>query len=134
MVVLSEIAGRALSPAVNDPGTAIDVTGRLVRIFVQWVRTVPEGGSPDYPLVQVPEISLSDLVEDAFTAIARDGAGSIEVGTRLMKCLQTLASLGNEELATAARAQARLALAHAERHMELPAQLARLRALASFAD
>ncbi len=134
LVVLSEIAGRALSPAVNDPGTAIDVTGRLVRIFVQWVRTVPEVGSPEYPLVQVPEISLSDLVEDAFTAIARDGAASIEVGSRLMKALHTLASLGNEELATAARAQARLALAHAELHMELPAQLARLRALASFAD
>ncbi|GAB2657813.1 DUF2254 domain-containing protein [Arenimonas aestuarii] len=134
MVVLSEIAGRALSPAVNDPGTAIDVTGRLVRIFVEWVRTVPEAGSPEYPLVQVPEISLSDLVEDAFTAIARDGAGTIEVGTRLMKTLNTLASLGNEELATAARAQARLALAHAELHMELPAQVVRLRALASFAD
>lgn len=134
LVVLSEIAGRALSPAVNDPGTAIDVTGRLVRIFVQWVRTVPEGSSPAYPLVQVPELSLSDLVEDAFTAIARDGAGSIEVSCRLMKALQTLASLGNEELATAARAQARLALAHAENQMPLPAQLDRIRALASFAD
>ena len=51
-----------------------------------------------------------------------------------MKALQTLASLGNEELATAARAQARLALAHAENQMPLPAQLDRIRALASFAD
>lgn len=30
LVALSEIASRALSPAVNDPGTAIDVTGTLV--------------------------------------------------------------------------------------------------------
>lgn len=133
LVVLSEIAGRALSPAVNDPGTAIDVTGRLVRIFVQWLRTLPDGDSPDCPLVQVPELALSDLVEDAFTAIARDGAGSLEVCCRLMKALQTLASLGNEELATAARAKAREALALAELRMPLPAHLERVRALASFA-
>lgn len=34
--VLSEIASRALSPAVNDPGTAIDIVGRGVRCFTQW--------------------------------------------------------------------------------------------------
>lgn len=134
LVVLSEIAGRALSPAVNDPGTAIDVTGRLVRVFVKLVRTSPEGASPDFPLVQVPELSLADLVEDAFTAIARDGAGSFEVSCRLLKGLQTLASLGNQELATAARRQARQALALMEMHIELPAHRERLRALASFAD
>ncbi|WP_374601537.1 DUF2254 domain-containing protein [Arenimonas sp.] len=134
LVVLSEIAGRALSPAVNDPGTAIDVTGRLVRIFVRWLQTAPEVDAPDFPLVQVPELALSDLVEDAFTAIVRDGAGSLEVSCRLMKALQTLASLGNEELAAAARAKAREALALAELRMELPAHLERLRSLASFAD
>jgi uncharacterized membrane protein len=31
--VMAEIACRALSPAVNDPGTAIDVIGRGVRIL-----------------------------------------------------------------------------------------------------
>lgn len=133
LVVLSEIAGRALSPAVNDPGTAVDVTGRLVRIFVQWLQTLPEVDSPDFPLVQVPELALSDLVEDAFTAIARDGASSLEVSCRLMKALHTLASLGNEELAAAARAKAREALAQAELRMQLPAHLERVRALASFA-
>ncbi len=33
LVVLSEIANRALSPAVNDPGTAIEVIGAYVRLF-----------------------------------------------------------------------------------------------------
>lgn len=33
LVVLSEIASRALSPAVNDPGTAIDIIGTFVRLF-----------------------------------------------------------------------------------------------------
>ncbi|HCS29396.1 MAG TPA: DUF2254 domain-containing protein, partial [Spongiibacteraceae bacterium] len=33
LVVLAEIASRALSPAVNDPGTAIDIIGTLLRMF-----------------------------------------------------------------------------------------------------
>lgn len=33
LAVLAEIAERALSPAVNDPGTAIDILGRAVRLF-----------------------------------------------------------------------------------------------------
>ena len=38
LCVLAEIASRALSPAVNDPGTAIDVIGRGVRLLAQWAR------------------------------------------------------------------------------------------------
>jgi uncharacterized membrane protein len=37
LIVLAEIAGRALSPAVNDPGTAIDIVGTLTRIFAEWL-------------------------------------------------------------------------------------------------
>ncbi|MFO7855483.1 MAG: DUF2254 family protein, partial [Paracoccaceae bacterium] len=33
LVVMAEIAGRALSPGVNDPGTAIAVIGRFVRLL-----------------------------------------------------------------------------------------------------
>ncbi len=36
LIVLSEIADKALSPGVNDPGTAIDVIGTLVRLFTLW--------------------------------------------------------------------------------------------------
>ncbi len=34
LLALSEIADRALSPGVNDPGTAIDVIGTMVRLFL----------------------------------------------------------------------------------------------------
>ena len=33
LIVLAEIASRAMSPAVNDPGTAIDALGTLLRLF-----------------------------------------------------------------------------------------------------
>lgn len=36
LVVLAEIADRALSPAVNDPSTAIDVIGTLTRLLCNW--------------------------------------------------------------------------------------------------
>jgi len=134
LVVLSEIAGRALSPAVNDPGTAIDVIGRMVRLFSQWQQETDESDELRYPRVQVPALDAADLVEDAFTAIARDGAASIEVGCRLMKALQTLAELDDPAIADAARGQAREALAHAEACLRLPAHLERMRRLASFAN
>lgn len=135
LVVLSEIAGRALSPAVNDPGTAIDVIGRLVRLFDHWCHTLPDepAAPPRHPRVQVPELAPRSLVEDAFTAIARDGAGSVEVMCRLLKALQAITALGDQALAEAAKHQARQAEAMAIKRLPLPAQAERIRALARFA-
>jgi uncharacterized membrane protein len=135
LVLLSEIAGRALSPAVNDPGTAIDVIGRLVRVFDLWCHTLPDEPTavPRHPRVQVPGIGAEALVEDAFTAIVRDGAGSIEVMCRLFKALAAIASFGDEALAGCARQLAREALALAEARLPLPSQVQRVRALAAFA-
>lgn len=36
MIVLSEIASRALSAAVNDPGTAISIIGSQIRLITAW--------------------------------------------------------------------------------------------------
>lgn len=88
--VLSEIAERALSPAVNDPGTALDVLGRQFRILELWAQRKTET-RPDYPLVAVPGLDIQDLLEDAFAAVARDGAGVISVQLRIQKLLAALA-------------------------------------------
>jgi uncharacterized membrane protein len=136
-IVLSEIAGRALSPAVNDPGTAVDILGTNVRLLSLWaqkMRTYNEAlhagdaddqdddpnkasdkqqgsasikapvnnGSVKFDRVQVPYIAEADLLDDAFTAIARDGAGSVEVCLRLQKALQAVAVMGNPGLRAAA--------------------------------
>ena len=91
--VLAEIASRALSPAVNDPGTAIDVITRAMRVLAVWVEPVdPEVENEVlYPNVYVPPLDVGDLFDDLFTPIARDGAGIVEVGLRLQKAFQTLA-------------------------------------------
>jgi uncharacterized membrane protein len=133
LIVLAEIAGHALSPAVNDPGTAIDIVGTLVRLFAMWAEPVDERTPTDCDRVEVPQISVADMFDDAFTAIARDGAGSVEVITRLLKALESLTHTRDLAMRDAAVAHARLALARAELVMQLPHDIQRLRELAAFA-
>lgn len=95
--VLSEIASRALSPAVNDPGTAIDVIGRGVRAFNAQARQPDPGKSQTLcSCVQVRGLSIEDMFDDFFSPIARDGAALIEVNIRLIKALASLAQSNSE--------------------------------------
>ena len=132
LVVLAEIAGRALSPAVNDPGTAIYIVGVFVRLLAQWSKPVAESDSDacEYDRIAVPELSSEDMFDDAFTAIARDGAGAIEVAGRLQKGLASLASIENEAMRAAALHHSQMALARAENALQLPEDLQIVRDLA----
>lgn len=134
LVVLSEIAGRALSPAVNDPGTAIDVVGRLVRLFHLWCEpiTARDENQPMYERIEVPEISVRDMFDDAFTAIARDGAGKVEVSVRLQKALHSLASMGDESMREAASCHSGLALERSRVALDAPEDLTAVRNAARF--
>ena len=132
LAVMSEIGSRALSPAINDPGTAIDVIGRSTRLLALWAKG-PED-DPDeieHPRIEVPELAADDLFEDAFMLVARDGAALIEVQLRLQKALQALGGMGDAAFRAAARRQAELALARAETALTLQADKDRLRDLAA---
>ena len=155
LAVLAEIASRALSPAVNDPGTAIDVIGRAVRLLQPWAKrgeqhpeesaggdgngsalgkgTLGERAEPDEevacPRIHVPPLAAADLLDDVFAPIARDGAGIIEVQMRLQKALLALAEMGDDEMTAAALEQSRRAMVRAEAALTLPDDVARLRAL-----
>ena len=138
LVVLSEIASRALSPAVNDPGTAISVIGRVTRLLNMWAvalrapRDVDanKAREPDYPHVHVPAVTVMDLFDDAFMLIARDGAGMIEVQLPLQKSLLALSRVGDATFAEAARIHSRMALDRAEAALPLEEEKRRVRALA----
>lgn len=134
--VLSEIASRALSPAMNDHGTAIDIIGTLVRLMVHWQEPAGESDSAakKCPRIEVSEISTSDLFDDAFTAIARDGAGVIEVSVRLQKALHSLALLGDDDMREAAQRHSRLALKRAEKALTLPEDFELAQAAGKFAQ
>ncbi len=129
LIVLSEIASRALSPAVNDPGTAIDVLGRLVRILSNWHPKL--GGETLYPRLHVPPIQADDMLEDAFQPIARDGAAVIEVQIRLQKALAALSRLAPDTIGIAARRMSAEALERANAALPVEADKQRLRAAMS---
>jgi uncharacterized membrane protein len=126
--VLSEIASRALSPAINDPGTAIDVLTRALRILAVWNETTEEDEyDVPYPNIFVPAISLGDLFDDLFTAIARDGAGIVEVGLRLQKVLRILATFENDRYRENAVRHSKEALERARHGMDLLADFERVK-------
>lgn len=131
LAVMSEIGCRALSPGVNDAGTAIDVIGRVTRLLSLWAggRDETAADAPDYPRIQVPPLQAADLFEDSFMLMARDGAGLIEVQLRLQKSLLALSRMGDPAFKAAARFQSRMALDRAEAAMVLEADKARLREL-----
>lgn len=135
LISLSEIASRSLSPAINDPGTAIGCITRLIKVLSLWQRDIldtaePEG--PRYERVHVSRLSVKDLFEDGFGAIARDGTGFVEVGIRLQKGLEALAHVGEGAFRSAAQVQARRALARAEAALSFQPDLERVRAAASW--
>jgi len=127
LVVLAEIGSRALSPAVNDPGTAIDVLGRFVRVLAGWeLQSDPE---VTYPRVHVPAIDVSDMLEDGFRPLARDGAAVVEVQRRLHKALAALAACAPAVFGAAAAQASDEALARARTSGLLEKELVGLEAL-----
>ena len=96
LIALAEIGSRALSPAVHDPGTAVDVLGAVERVVTELLdcEAVDE---PRFPRVHVPAVALEDLLDGAFRPLARDGAGVVEVGLRVQKVLGNLVRVASEE-------------------------------------
>lgn len=114
LIALSEISSKGLSPGVNDPGTAIEVLSALERVLEVAQRADPD---PEvaHDRVHLAEITVHDLVVDAFRPTARDGAAVVEVGVRLQKELGTLmANAPGPEWRTALAAAATEAKQRAE--------------------
>ncbi len=132
LVVLSEIAQRAMSPAVNDPGTCIDVIGTSVRLLCAWAQRTGEEqpSEPRYGRVHVPHLDPRDLFEDAFAPIARVAADSLEVNIRLQKAFAAIAESSDENIRIVARMHARQALERALAALDFEADRQALRAVA----
>ena len=99
-IVLAEIASRALSPSVNDHGTAINTISCITRLMLLWhkPKSETENSQNDsaqheefkYDRISLPALNVNDLFDDAYTSIARDGAANIEVAIRIQKSLKTI--------------------------------------------
>jgi uncharacterized membrane protein len=134
MILLSEIADRALSPAINDPGTAIAVLGIQVRLMEIWSNHSEDIREVSYTHVEVLPLDPEDLLDDTYTAISRDGAGMFEVGSRIQKSLAMLTRLGNSQLTMAARRHSKLALEQSDLALVTASHKAAIRKLAELLE
>ncbi len=128
LVVLTEIAQRALSPAINDPGTAIDVIGTATRLLCGWVDARQTSTQPDikYPRVFVRAPDERHFFEDVYARLARDSAGLLEVATHLHHSLETLGRQNYPPYREAAREHAGRALKLSDASLTLPGDQQRL--------
>jgi len=110
LIVMGEVASKALSPGVNDPGTAIDVITRIGRILSFYEDETERDRDEVLDHIYVAPLDPSDLMQDAFGALARDGCTVVEVQQRLQATLNGLMRHPDEGLRIAARRAA-------ERHL-----------------
>lgn len=129
LTVLSEIAAKALSPGVNDPGTAIEVTSRLQALIWDQSLIDTEAKAPSCDRVFVPVPQADTLIEAGFAPLASYGAGAPEVALHLRRALLQLARSPDTEIARAAQDMADRALTYAEAALALEADKTMLRDL-----
>ncbi len=129
LIVLSEIASRALSPAVNDAGTAIDILGTSARILAPWVERAAPDIEPIYKNIHVPSLNLTDLFEDIFMPIARDGASNMQVGILMQKALLSLSQKGDKEVKDVVAKMSKIAMDYADKKLVLPEEKERVKSL-----
>ena len=122
LVILSEIAQRALSPAVNDPGTAVMVAGVLTRLLIDGTHLTSGETPPDarFDRVTLVPIDEAALLRHVFEPIARDGAHMLEVALALQTSLALLAENTFDTLREAALTEAGHAKEHGLRGLTLP--------------
>ncbi|HXZ02808.1 MAG TPA: DUF2254 domain-containing protein [Stellaceae bacterium] len=95
VIQIVDIALRAMSPAVNDPSTAISCVDQLSRIMILWVSRMPPPShyyAPPHVLrVFVPWMSFEGLLDTAFEQIRHYAAADIAVSLRLMRAFGDIA-------------------------------------------
>lgn len=122
--VLAEIASKALSPGVNDGGTAIDMIDRMTWVLESWDgprETVDNSkgpretveGSPRHDHLFIRPFDPAQLVVGPFGMVARDGVDVLEVQQVIQARLADLARHPDPDIAAAADRLRREALARA---------------------
>ena len=91
-----DIALRAISPAVNDPSTAIGCIDQLTRILIRWLSRFPPDTNvfkpPHVLRVSVPWIGTEDLLDTAIEQIRAYATTDFAVSRRLLRLVHDVAS------------------------------------------
>ncbi len=97
IIQIVDIALRAMSPAVNDPSTAISCVDQLSRIMIFWISRMPPPthyyAPPHVLRLVVPWISFDGLLDTAFEQIRHYAVADVAVSLRLMRAFGDIASV-----------------------------------------
>jgi uncharacterized membrane protein len=95
VIQIVDIALRAISPAVNDPSTAISCIDQLTRVLIRWVGRFPPElhlyKPPHVLRVVVPWIDLEGLLNTAIEQIRAYATNDAAVSLRLLRLLHDVA-------------------------------------------
>jgi len=96
VIQIVDIALKAISPAVNDPSTAITCIDQLGRILIRFVSRKPPVSllcdPPHVVRVIVPWIDIEGLLDTAFEQIRYYARSDVAVSLRLLRALDDVAS------------------------------------------
>jgi uncharacterized membrane protein len=96
VIQIVDIALRAISPAVNDPSTAISCVDQLSRIMILWISRIPPPShyyAPPHVLrLFVPWMSFDGLLDTAFEQIRHYAVADVAVSLRLLRAFDDIAS------------------------------------------
>jgi uncharacterized membrane protein len=104
-----DIALKAISPAINDPSTAINCVDQLSRILIRCAsRDSPETtfyDPPGVPRVSIRWISFEGLLESAFEQIRQYSTADVAVSLRLLRALSDIATTSPDPMLRRALAE-----------------------------
>ncbi|RYZ99461.1 MAG: DUF2254 domain-containing protein, partial [Proteobacteria bacterium] len=126
--VLSEVGSRALSPGINDPGSAIHAIASLARLVHLCLKPRSPESAPNHPRLYLRAITAAEILDDAFRAIGRDAASMAEVSSMLQRALAALGAF--PEFLEPAKEISRENINHCRKAMDSEFDLARVKASA----
>jgi uncharacterized membrane protein len=95
-----DIALKAISPAVNDPTTAINCIDQLSRILIRVASREPPASilydPPGIPRVMIPWIGFEGLLKSAFQQIRLYSKSDVAVSLRMLRALSDIAWTNQE--------------------------------------
>ncbi len=107
---IADIALKAISPAVNDPSTAINCLDQLGRIMIRWIARDPPSAAlynpPHVMRVAIPWVDLDGLLDTGFEQIRHYAEGDLPVSLRMLRVLHDVA-VTTDDVEIRARLRAR---------------------------
>jgi uncharacterized membrane protein len=96
VIQIVDIALRAISPAVNDPSTAISCIDQLSCILIRWLSRAPptsvQFDPPHVARVVMPWINFAGMLDTAFEQIRHYAMTDLAVSLRLLRAIGDIAA------------------------------------------